>query len=78
MTMRATLRENQRQTNQSHPIRPAGIAERGWRSHLHLIRRDGCGGLFLPSSVRWAPLSGRAANTIHAITSPISQKGNVA
>ena len=78
MTLRAMLRENQRQTNQSHPTLSAGIAERGRRSHLHLIRRDGRGGLFLPSSARWVPMSGRAANTIHAITNPISQKGNVA
>ena len=78
MILRATLRENQRQTNQCHPIRPAGIAERGWRSHLHLIWQDGRGGLFLPSSARWVPMSGRTAITIHAITNPISQKGNVA
>ena len=78
MTLRATLRGIQRQTNQSHPIRPARDAERNRPLHLHLIRRDGRGGLFLPSNARWAPMSGRAANTIHAITNSISQKGSVA
>lgn len=78
MTLRAMLRENQRQTNQSHPTLSAGIAERGRRSHLHLIRRDGRGGLFLPSSGRLTPMPGRAVSALHAITSPISQKGYVA
>ena len=69
MTLRATLRGIQRQTNQSHPIRPARDAERNRPFHLHLIRRDGRGGLFLPSD-----LGGGA----DATTTPISQKGNVA
>jgi len=77
MTLRATLRGNQRQTNQSHPIRPADAAERNRSFHLHLIRRDGRGGLFLPCDGRpatdAAPRGGE-----HATTNPISQKGHVA
>ena len=48
MTLRAMLRGNQRQSNQTQMMRPARDAERDRCSHLHLIQRDGRGGLFLP------------------------------
>lgn len=71
MTLRAMLREYQRQTNSSHPIRPAWAAERNRHPHLHLIWRDGRGGLFLPcasqAGTRAEP-SGQRSN----------QKGSVA
>lgn len=48
MTLRAVLRENQRQSNQNPMMCPARNAERDRYSHLHLIQRDGREGLFLP------------------------------
>jgi hypothetical protein len=65
MTLRAMLREYQRQTNSHHPIRPAGAAEQNRHHHLHLIRRDGRGGLFLPY-----------ASCTEALVEPSEQRGN--
>ena len=47
MTLRAALRDDQRQPNSSEIIRGRS---RGFP--LHLIRRDECGGIFLPSARR--------------------------
>lgn len=86
MTLRFTLREHQRQSNLSLSIRPAQAVERDRRSHLHLIRRDGRGGLFLPSAGRLihvsAPDAGAMAPLVNPITDPIidliQQKGSAA
>lgn len=50
MTLRASMRENQHQSWNSQPLQTARIAGRDRCFHLHLIRRDGRGGLFLPSN----------------------------
>ena len=71
MTLRAMQREYRRQTNPSHPIRPARAAERNRHPHLHLIRRDGRGGLFLPCTTPGASRAGTQAE-------PSEQKGSVA
>ncbi len=67
MTLRAVLRENQRQSNQTQKMSPALNAERTHYSHLHLIQRDGREGLFLP----FLPCGGCVAESIN-------QKGDAA
>jgi len=71
MTLRAMLREHRRQTNSRHPIRPAQAAERNPHPHLHLIRSDGRGGLFLPCA-------SRAGTQAEPSAQQNSQKGSVA
>ena len=77
MTLRCALRASQRQTNQQYPIRPARAAERNRPFHLHLIRRDGRGGLFLPCDGRLAHGSAASVGEYVSIHQ-ISQKGSVA
>jgi hypothetical protein len=61
MTLRATLRDDQRQPNFSEMI-----CGRSRSFHLHLIRRDECGGIFLPSTRRMLQRgAGSASHTTH-------------
>jgi hypothetical protein len=63
MTLRATLRGYQRQTNQRYPMRPAPAAERDRHLYLHLIWQVERGGLFLSCT---------------RVAGSINQKGSVA
>jgi hypothetical protein len=75
MTLRAMLRENQRQSNQSYSTHSTRNVGRDRYSHLHLIRRDGRGGLFLPCDARVVePMTTSPTRPV----SQISQKGGAA
>ncbi len=50
MTVRVSMRENQQKSWNSQPLQTEWIAGRASCFYLHLIRRDGRGGLFLPSN----------------------------
>ncbi len=75
MTLRAKLREKLRQITTSQPTRPAQAVRRIRRSHLHLIRRDGREGLFLPIEAPINRLANRARATL---TQPTIQRGGAA
>ncbi len=75
MILRAALGKRQRHPNATHLIRSAQPAGRDQPFHLHLIRRDECGGIFLPSGGRSVQTVALIAEATNSINVSISQKG---